>query len=119
MLYNNHVVNKLSRERLLEIITEAVSIEQEFVTDALPVNLIGMNDKLMREYIEFVADRLLISLGQGKYYNTKNPFDFMGMIALETKTNFFEKRVGAYKKAGVGNATGGANDSVNTISDDF
>jgi len=79
-----------------------VSIEQEFVTDALPVDLIGMNAKLMSQYIEFVADRLLGELGCNKIYNSTNPFDFMEMISLQGKTNFFEKRVGEYQKAGVG-----------------
>jgi ribonucleoside-diphosphate reductase beta chain len=104
MLYRDHVVNKLSNERILEIITDAVAIEKEFVTNALPVRLIGMNADLMQEYIEFVADRLLGELGVPKHYGTKNPFDFMEMIAMETKTNFFEKRVGAYQKSGVKNS---------------
>ncbi|SFG70422.1 ribonucleoside-diphosphate reductase small subunit [Pontibacter chinhatensis] len=93
--------NKLPQERVHEIIRDAVSIEQEFVTDALPVDLIGMNAKLMSQYIEFVADRLLVSLGCSKIYNATNPFDFMEMISLQGKTNFFEKRVGEYQKAGV------------------
>lgn len=92
---------KLSKERVLEIITDAVKNEHEFVTDALPVSLIGMNAKLMCQYIEFVADRLLMSLGLNKIYNSTNPFDFMEMISLQGKTNFFEKRVSEYKKAGV------------------
>lgn len=101
LLYTQYLVNKLSKERVYEIITDAVSIEQEFVTDALPVNLIGMNAKLMSQYIEFVADRLLVALGYPKYYNSSNPFDFMEMISLQGKTNFFEKRVAEYQKAGV------------------
>lgn len=101
-LYNNHVENKLSKEKVISIIKEAVEIEKEFLTESLPVSLIGMNSKLMSEYIEFVADRLLLSLNIDKVYNTKNPFDFMKMISLEGKTNFFEKRVSEYKKAGVG-----------------
>lgn len=101
LLYTNHLIGKLSKDRVYEIITDAVKIEQEFVTDALPVNLIGMNAKLMGEYIEFVADRLLISLGYPKFYNANNPFDFMEMISLQGKTNFFEKRVAEYQKAGV------------------
>ena len=80
-----------------------MEIEKEFVTDALPVNLIGMNAKLMQQYIEFVADRLLVELGNEKIYNATNPFDFMEMISLQGKTNFFEKRVGEYQKAGVMN----------------
>ena len=101
LLYNNHVVNKLPEERVVEIITDAVTIEKEFVTDALPVKLIGMNADLMCQYIEFVADRLLTELGCPKYFSSTNPFDFMEMISLQGKTNFFEKRVGEYQKAGV------------------
>ncbi|MBK9400097.1 MAG: ribonucleotide-diphosphate reductase subunit beta [Bacteroidetes bacterium] len=94
--------HKLTEEEVTAIIKDAVVIEQEFVTDALPVNLIGMNAKMMCQYIEFVADRLLNSLGYPKIYNSENPFDFMETISLEGKTNFFEKRVSEYKKAGVG-----------------
>lgn len=101
LLYNNHLVNKLSEKTVTDIIVDAVEIEKEFVTDSLPVNLIGMNAELMREYIEFVADRLLSELGCKKVYNATNPFDFMEMISLQGKTNFFEKRVGDYQKAGV------------------
>lgn len=101
LLYNNHLVNKLSKERITEIIVDAVAIEKEFVTDALPVSLIGMNAKLMGEYIDFVADRLLMQLGCEKVYEAKNPFDFMDMISLQGKTNFFEKKVAEYQKAGV------------------
>ena len=90
---------KLSQERIYEIITEAVTIEQSFITDALPCRLIGMNSRLMKQYIEFVADRLLIQLGYEKYYNSTNPFSFMELISLEGKTNFFEKRVGEYALA--------------------
>ena len=101
LLYTNHLQNKLPEERVREIITDAVAIEKEFVTDALPVKLIGMNADLMSQYIEFVADRLLLELGCSKVYNATNPFDFMEMISLQGKTNFFEKRVGEYQKAGV------------------
>lgn len=101
LLYDKYLVNKLPEARVHEIIRDAVSIEQEFVTDALPVNLIGMNAQLMSQYIEFVADRLLLALGYSKIYNSTNPFDFMEMISLQGKTNFFEKRVGEYQKAGV------------------
>ena len=94
---------KLSQERIYEIIRDAVENEHEFVTDALPVSLIGMNAKLMCQYIEFVADRLLVSLGYPKIYNATNPFDFMETISLQGKTNFFEKRVAEYQKAGVMN----------------
>lgn len=100
-LYTRHVVNKLADQRVIEIIRDAVEIEKEFVTDALPVNLIGMNAASMRQYIEFVADRLLNELIGQKIYNATNPFDFMEMISLRGKTNFFEKRVGEYQKAGV------------------
>lgn len=93
--------NKLPQEQVHTIIRDAVSIEKEFIIDALPVALIGMNSKLMSEYIEFVADRWLNELGYAKIYNTANPFDFMEMISLQGKTNFFEKRVGDYQKAGV------------------
>ncbi len=101
LLYNNHVVKKLPVERVTEIIADAVTIEKEFVTEAIPVKLIGMNADLMCQYIEFVADRLLAELGCPKIYNSSNPFDFMEMISLQGKTNFFEKRVGEYQKAGV------------------
>ena len=94
MLYNNHLVNKLPKEQVQKIIADAVEIEKEFVTESLPVRLIGMNSDLMSQYIEFVADRLLTELGNDKIYNTSNPFDFMDMINLQGKTNFFEKRVG-------------------------
>ncbi|MCB0795739.1 MAG: ribonucleotide-diphosphate reductase subunit beta [Flavobacteriales bacterium] len=103
LLYTRHLVNKLDKKVVEKIITDAVEIEKEFVTDALPVNLIGMNAKLMQQYIEFVADRLLMELGNDKVYNATNPFDFMEMISLQGKTNFFEKRVGDYQKAGVMN----------------
>lgn len=101
LLYNNHLVNKLSKDQVRDIITEAVEIEKEFILEALPVKLIGMNSELMAQYIEFVADRLLIELGNEKVFNVTNPFDFMEMISIEGKTNFFEKRVGEYQKAGV------------------
>jgi len=96
--------NKLSQEAATAIITDAVEIEKEFVTDALPVNLIGMNAKMMGQYIEFVADRWLGELGYNKVYGASNPFDFMEMISLQGKTNFFEKRVGDYQKSGVLNS---------------
>jgi ribonucleoside-diphosphate reductase beta chain len=102
LLYNM-LETKLSPERVKEIIMDAVVNEHEFVTDALPVSLIGMNSKLMCQYIEFVADRLLVALGQPKVYNAVNPFDFMETISLQGKTNFFEKRVAEYQKAGVMN----------------
>ncbi|KAG5501555.1 hypothetical protein JKF63_03385 [Porcisia hertigi] len=101
LLYNSHIKNKLPRERVLEIVVDAVDIEREFICDALPVRLIGMNAELMARYIEFVADRLLVSLGEEKYYNVSQPFDFMEMISLQGKTNFFEKRVSDYRRVGV------------------
>ena len=101
-LHNTHLVNKVPVERITQIIVEALDIEREFITESLPVNLIGMNAKLMAEYLEFVTDHLLETLNCPKVYNTPNPFDFMDMISLEGKTNFFEKRVSEYKKAGVG-----------------
>jgi ribonucleoside-diphosphate reductase beta chain len=104
-LYTQHVVNKLSKERVIEIIKDAVEIEKEFVTDALPVNLIGMNAPQMCQYIEYVADRLINELVGTKIYNVTNPFDFMDMISLRGKTNFFEKRVAEYQKAGVMKST--------------
>lgn len=100
-LMYRHLSNKPSKERVYEIITDAVKIEQEFLTDALSVNLIGMNSQLMSQYIENVADRLLLELQCEKYYNSKNPFDFMENISISGKTNFFEKKVGEYQKAGV------------------
>ncbi|KAJ8656010.1 ribonucleoside-diphosphate reductase small chain [Lichtheimia ornata] len=97
----SHLRKQPSHERIRGIIVEAVAIEQEFLTDALPVSLIGMNAKLMCQYIEFVADRLLVALGLPKHYHSTNPFDFMDMISLQGKTNFFEKRVSDYQRAGV------------------
>ena len=116
LLYNNHLVNKLPKETVTGIITDAVEIEKEFVTDAIPVKLIGMNADLMAQYIEFVADRLLAELGCDKVYNTTNPFDFMDMISIQGKTNFFEKRVAEYQKAGVLNS--GENQSF-SLDEDF
>ena len=100
-LHNNHLVNKVPKERIKEIITNALDIEKEFITESLPVSLIGMNAKLMTQYLEFVTDRLLVELQCEKIYNVTNPFDFMDMISLQGKTNFFEKRVSEYQKAGV------------------
>lgn len=97
----SYLVNKPSEEQIKKIIKDAVVIEQEFLTEALPVKLIGMNHILMKQYIEFVADRLLVALGCSKVYKVQNPFDFMENISLEGKTNFFEKRVAEYQKAGV------------------
>lgn len=101
LLYRDHILNKIPNERIYEIITNAVEIEQEFVSESLPVELIGMNSKKMSQYIEFIADRLLGTLGVPKYFNSANPFEWMDMISLQGKTNFFEKKVGEYQKAGV------------------
>ena len=101
LLYTDHIRNQMDPAAVYDIIRNAVEIEQEFVSDALPVSLIGMNAELMKQYIEFVADHLLVSLNLQKIYNATNPFDFMDMISLQGKTNFFEKRVGEYQKAGV------------------
>ncbi len=100
-LHNNHLNNKVSKDRIRHIIISALDIEREFITESLPVSLIGMNANLMTQYLEFVTDRLLLEFGCEKEYNATNPFDFMEMISLEGKTNFFEKRVSEYQKAGV------------------
>jgi len=100
-LHENHLINKVPKERIKDIIVDALNIEREFITESLPVSLIGMNAKLMSQYLEFVTDGLLADLGCEKVYNTANPFDFMDMISLQGKTNFFEKRVSEYQKAGV------------------
>lgn len=118
LLYNNHIVNKLSKEKVTKIITDAVEIESEFVTESLPVRLIGMNADLMNQYIQFVADRLLEQLGCDKIYNVTNPFDFMDMISLQGKTNFFEKRVAEYQKAGVSKGMDESTDAF-SLDEDF
>ncbi len=102
-LHNHHLINKVPKDRIKEIIVDALDIEREFITESLPASLIGMNSNLMTQYLEFVTDRLLSELQCEKVYNTKNPFDFMDMISLQGKTNFFEKRVAEYQKAGVTN----------------
>nr|WP_322623164.1 ribonucleotide-diphosphate reductase subunit beta [uncultured Flavobacterium sp.] len=102
-LHNHHLVNKVPAARIKEIIVDALDIEREFITESLPVSLIGMNSALMTQYLEFVTDRLLVELGCERVYNGTNPFDFMDMISLQGKTNFFEKRVSEYQKAGVMN----------------
>jgi ribonucleoside-diphosphate reductase subunit M2 len=96
-----HLKNKPAPSIVEKIILEAVKIETEYFTDALPVSLLGMNSTLMSQYVEFCADRLLVALGNKKYFNVTNPFDFMENISLAGKTNFFEKRVSDYQKAGV------------------
>lgn len=100
-LHNEHLITQVPKERIKEIILDALEIEREFITESLPARLIGMNSDLMAQYLEFVTDRLLLELGCEKVYNSTNPFDFMEMISLQGKTNFFEKRVGDYQKAGV------------------
>lgn len=110
---------KLSHEEVQEIITGAVECEKKFVTEALPVDLIGMNKELMSQYIEFVADRLLVALGTPKVYNVSNPFEWMDMISLQGKTNFFEKRVGDYQKAGVMSAADGNGSHAFNLDADF
>ena len=100
-LHNHHIINKVPKERIKEILIDALNIEREFITESLPVSLIGMNAKLMTQYLEFVTDRLLDQFGCEKEFNVSNPFDFMDMINLQGKTNFFEKRVSEYQKAGV------------------
>ena len=102
-LHNHHLINKVPKERIREILVDALNIEREFITESLPVSLIGMNAGLMTQYLEFVTDRLLVELGCEREYNTTNPFDFMDMISLQGKTNFFEKKVAEYQKAGVMN----------------
>jgi ribonucleoside-diphosphate reductase subunit M2 len=97
----SHLKHRPSKQCVQDVITEAVGIEQEFLTEALPCALLGMNANLMKQYIEFVADRLLLALGNEKFYKVANPFDFMENISLAGKTNFFEKRVADYQKAGV------------------
>ena len=118
-LHNNHVVNKVSKERIREIISSALEIEKEFIIKSLPVSLIGMNSKLMSEYLEYVADALLSDLNCEPIFGTKNPFDFMSNIALENKTNFFEKRVGDYSKSGVGSDTSQNTISFDGVDDEF
>jgi len=100
LLYN-YIRNKLPAETVYQIVQEAITIEKEFITEALPVELIGMNSRLMSQYLEFVADRLLVSLGYEKIYKSTNPFEWMEMISIQGKTNFFEKRVSDYQRSGV------------------
>jgi ribonucleoside-diphosphate reductase beta chain len=118
-LYTDHIKNKLPEETVIGIIRDAVEIEKEFVTDSLPVNLIGMNAQLMCQYIEFVADRLLHELVGKKVYGATNPFDFMEMISLRGKTNFFEKRVAEYQKAGVMKSTEKETTPKFSLNEDF
>lgn len=111
--------NKLSEDKVRKIVCDAVEIEREFVCDALPCDLVGMNSKLMSQYIDFVADRLLVALGYAKVYNAQNPFDWMELISLQGKTNFFEKRVGEYQKASVMSNLSGNQTHVFSLDEDF
>jgi len=113
LLYSK-LVKKLDKSRIHEIIKEAVEIESEFICEALPCRLIGMNAELMTQYIKFVADRLCVQLGYKKIYNVSNPFDFMELISLEGKTNFFERKVGEYSLASKSNT-----ESAFEFSEDF
>ena len=110
LLHNKYLANKVKEEKIKEIIVSALEIEKEFILESLPVRLIGMNSDLMSQYLEFVADRLLVSLECSKVYGSENPFDFMTNISLQGKTNFFEKRVAEYQKAGVLNGSSDAFD---------
>jgi ribonucleoside-diphosphate reductase beta chain len=110
-LHQHHLVNKVPKDRIRTIIIDALNIEREFITESLPVSLIGMNSNLMTQYLEFVTDRLLVELGCEREYNTPNPFDFMDMISLQGKTNFFEKKVAEYQKTGVMNSGNGTVDA--------
>ena len=116
LLYNQHIQNKLPKELIHKLIVDAVEIEKEFVTDALPVKLIGMNSEMMCQYIEFCADRLLVQLNNPKAFNAENPFPWMDLISLQGKTNFFEKRVGDYQKSGV---LADSSKQVFTLNEDF
>lgn len=120
LLYAKYIQNQLPEQKVHTMFKEAVKIEVKFATDAIPVKLIGMNADLMGQYVEFVADRLLVQLGYNKLFNSSNPFDFMDMISLQGKTNFFEKRVGEYQKAGVMKDKGtSASDGKFTLDEDF
>jgi ribonucleotide reductase beta subunit family protein with ferritin-like domain len=113
------LTEKLDKSRLNQIITDAVEIEKEFITESIPCRLIGMNAELMSKYIEFVADRLLVQLGNEKHYNSENPFQFMEMISMEGKTNFFEKRVADYSKANVSTGNTGGDNELSFDNEDF
>jgi ribonucleoside-diphosphate reductase subunit M2 len=118
-LMYRYLVNKPTQDRIYEIIKDAVKIEQEFLTDALSVDLIGMNSRLMSQYIEYVADRLLVELNCEKIYNVENPFDFMENISLTGKTNFFEKKVGEYQKAGISTKQNSVQENLFTLDAEF
>jgi len=117
VLMHHNLSNKCPDEEILEIVKEAVSIEKEFITESLPCKLIGMNNDLMKQYIEFVSDRLLLMLGLDKVYNVNNPFDWMEMISIQGKTNFFEKRVGEYGNSA--NPNSNADDNKFELDEDF
>ena len=117
-LHEHHLINKVPKDRIRMILLDALNIEREFITESLPVSLIGMNSNLMTQYLEFVADRLLEQFGCEKEFNTENPFDFMDMISLQGKPNFFEKRVPEYQKAGVLNSTKDRDSGADKISFD-
>jgi len=117
VLMHHSLKNKCSDSDILEIVKEAVSIEKEFITESLPCKLIGMNNDLMEEYIEYIADRLLLMLGLDKIYNAQNPFDWMEAISIQGKTNFFEKRVGEYSNAA--NPNSNAEDNNFELDEDF
>lgn len=116
LIYSQLVQEKLTRDQVIEVISAAVEVEKEFIAEALPVALIGMNNDQMCQYIEFVADHLIVELGYAKFYNTTNPFDWMEQISLQGKTNFFEKRVGEYQKA---NVVSSETERIFTLNEDF
>jgi ribonucleoside-diphosphate reductase beta chain len=116
MLYNDLKQEyRLSEEKVRQIVDEALTIEKDFITNSIPCALLGMNSNLMCQYLEYVSDRILVMLGYNKVYNASNPFDFMEMMSIENKTNFFESRVSEYNKAGVGGQEG---DNTLTFNDD-
>ena len=114
--WHHQLCKKFAKETIYNIVTDAVEIEKDFINKSIPCAMIGMNSELMKQYIEFVADRLIVQFGYNKKYNTNNPFPFMELLSMRQKTNFFEKRVGEYQKAGVGIE----NNSMNiSFDDDF
>jgi ribonucleoside-diphosphate reductase beta chain len=120
LLYHHFKSSYVSNPELVrQIVTEAVELEKSFATESLERNLIGMNSGMMRQYIEFVGDRLLVQLGLDKVWNVSNPFDFMEMISMNSKTNFFESRASQYSKAGVSNSLEGTNSTKFEIVEDF
>ena len=119
ILLYSHIVNKLTEEEVHSIVIEAVEIEKEFIIDSIPCALLGMNNDLMREYIEFVADRLVVQLGYNKIFNTSNPFQFMDRIGMDLKSNFFETRVSNYSKAELHNVNSKPLEFDTNDDDDF